>query len=428
MGIGGIGSANTYTHKNMNRSNIQSKGTALFGRVGVATDSNSHRTIQQSRLTAYGAYCSMSSRTSSKISFSNLGVQVSKDLEAAENDKYAISLYTEGGVKGHWRIYNKETGKTISFDPKLTSTQIDPETGKKYLTESDWYGGFMGAWSLDSSLEELLKKFMGEDELQYTDINDNFTLEKDATTGILSIKKKGAEGNGGDMIIEDEEQEKKLEELANIYLEKYPSLVTSKEMAQAFAIGEIMGTKVRDATGVLSIGIGGMVYYNAQDPIKSWGIQYSGYDSTIYSKIKEAFVSGTITGNMISEYKKWVEWLTEKEIDFELTTAEEDLERLKEENYSEWLQITSSLSIHSETSLVESQNREVSDEGQTKSEIVVRPDGSRVLMITMSIGGMEAVTSVEISKPTDGEFLGNDIKGDEDVNNLTQNMEDNTGN
>ena len=428
MGIGGIGSANTYTYKNVNRSNNQNKGTALFGRVGAATDSNSHRTIQQSRLTAYGAYCSMSSRTSSKISFSNLGVQVSKDLEAAENDKYVISLYTEGGVKGHWRIYNKETGKTISFDPKLTSTQIDPETGKKYLTESDWYGGFMGAWSLDSSLEELLKKFMGVDELQYTDINDNFTLERDATTGILSIKKKGAEGNGGDMIIEDEEQEKKLEELANIYLEKYPSLVTSKEMARAFAIGEIMGTKVRDATGVLSIGIGGMVYYNAQDPIKSWGIQYSGYDSTIYSKIKEAFVSGTITGNMISDYKKWVEWLTEKEIDFELTTAEEDLERLKEENYSEWLRITSSLSIHSETSLVESQNREVSDEGQTKSEIVVRPDGSRVLMITMSIGGMEAVTSVEISKPTDGEFLGNDIKGDKDVNNLTQNMEDNTGN
>lgn len=428
MGIGGIGSANTYTYKNVNRSSSQNKGNALFDRVGAAADSNSHRTIEQSRLTAYGAYCSMSSRVSNKISISNLGVQASKDLEAVENDKYAISLYAEGGVKGHWRIYNKETGKTISFDPKLTSTQIDPETGKKYLTESDWYGGFMGAWSLDTSLEELLKEFMGVDELQYTDINDNFTLERDATTGILSIKKKGAEGNGGDMVIEDEEQEKKLEELANIYLEKYPSLVTSKEMARAFAIGEIMGTKVRDATGVLSIGIGGMVYYNAQNPTKSWGILYSGYDSTIYSKIKEAFVSGTITGNMISDYKKWVEWLTKKEIDFEMTTAEEDLERLKEENYSEWLRITSSLSTHSETSLVEGQNREVSDEGRTKSEIVVRPDGSRVLMITMSIGGMEAVTSVEISKPTDDQFLGKDIKGDADVNNLTVSMEDNTSN
>lgn len=135
--------------------------------------------------------------------------------------------------------------------------------------------------------------------------------------------------------------------MANIYLEKYLSLVTTKEMALHFAEFEIMGIHVRDETGVLSIGIGGMVYYNAQDPTKSWGILYSGYDSTIYSKIKEAFESGAIIGNMISDYEKWVEWLTEKKIDFELTTAEEDLERLWEENYSEWLRITSSL--HSNT-------------------------------------------------------------------------------
>ena len=92
----------------------------------------------------------------------------------------------------------------------------------------------------------------------------------------------------------------------------------------------------------------------------------------------------------------------------------------------EWLRITSSLSTHSETSLVERQNREVPDEGQTKSEIMVRPDGSRVLMITMSIGGMETVTSIEISKPTDGGILGRDIKGDADISSLKENLEDNT--
>lgn len=200
-----------------------------------------------------------------------------------------------------------------------------------------------GAWGVDSSLEDLLKDFMGVDELQCTDIHENYTLDRDAATGIVSIKRKGAEGNGGDMILEDEGQAKKLDELANIYLEKYPSLVKSKEMALNFAIGEIMGTKVRDETGVLSIGTGGMVYYNAQNPTKSWGILYSGYDSSIYSKVKEAFTSGTITGNRISDYKKWVEWLTEKEIEFELTTAEEDMEGLQEENYSEWLRITSLL-------------------------------------------------------------------------------------
>lgn len=355
-------------YRNSSQSNVQGKGAVFHQKFGNVATADSHRTIEQSRLTTYDAYCGMRAKGGNQISGSILGIQVSQDLKAAENDKYAISIYTEEGIKGHWRIYNKETGKTISFDPKLTSMQIDPSTGKKYLTESDWHGGFMGVWGVDSSLEEVLKEFMGADELQSTDINENFTLDRDKTTGIVSIKKKGAEGNGGSMIIEDEEQAKRLEELANIYLEKYPSLVTSKEMALNFAIGEIMGTHVRDETGVLVIGIGGMGYYNTQDPTKGWGILYSGYDSTIYSKIKEAFESGAIIGNMISDYEKWVEWLTEKEIDFELTTTEEDL---------------------------------ANQESETKTDIIVKPDGSRVLVITMNIGGTETTMSLEISKPTD---------------------------
>ena len=312
MGISGIGSANTYTYKNVKKSNDRNKGTALFDRIGAAAGSNSHRTLEQSRLTAYGAYCSMSSRSGNKLSNSNLGVQVAKDFEAAENDKYAVSLYTEEGVKGHWRIYNKETGKTISLDPKYTSMQIDPETGKKYLTVSDWYGGLMDAWGVDSSLEEMLKEFMGVDEIQCTDINDNFTLDRDAATGIVTIKRKGAGGNVSCMVIEDDEQAKKLEELADIYLNKYPSLVTSKEAAMAYARMEVMGSAVRDETGIFVIAVNGIGYMNAQDPTKWWSITYSAYDSTIYARIKEAFVSGAITGNMTGDHEKWVDWLTEK--------------------------------------------------------------------------------------------------------------------
>ncbi len=39
-------------------------------------------------------------------------------------------------------------------------------------------------------------------------------------------------------------------------------------------------------------------------------------------------------------------------------------------------------------------------ESETKSEIIVKPDGSRVLVVTMGIGGMETTMSLEISKPT----------------------------
>lgn len=39
-------------------------------------------------------------------------------------------------------------------------------------------------------------------------------------------------------------------------------------------------------------------------------------------------------------------------------------------------------------------------ESETKTEITVKPDGSRVLVMTMNVGGMETTMSLEISKPT----------------------------
>lgn len=40
------------------------------------------------------------------------------------------------------------------------------------------------------------------------------------------------------------------------------------------------------------------------------------------------------------------------------------------------------------------------DESKVETDIQVKPDGSRVLVMTRNIGGMTAVTSVELSKPT----------------------------
>ncbi len=37
---------------------------------------------------------------------------------------------------------------------------------------------------------------------------------------------------------------------------------------------------------------------------------------------------------------------------------------------------------------------------ETDTEMIVKPDGSRVLVMTMNVGGMETTMSLEISKPT----------------------------
>lgn len=55
--------------------------------------------------------------------------------------------------------------------------------------------------------------------------------------------------------------------------------------------------------------------------------------------------------------------------------------------------------------LKENEDSEKSTKNQEKTDsktnIIVKADGSRVLMITTKIGGMESVMSLEISKPTD---------------------------
>ena len=67
--------------------------------------------------------------------------------------------------------------------------------------------------------------------------------------------------------------------------------------------------------------------------------------------------------------------------------------------------------------------KDMPEEEETKTEIVVRPDGSKVLMITVSVGGQEAVTSVELAKPTGGDIPSKDISGDTDMNDTVDKLE-----
>lgn len=67
--------------------------------------------------------------------------------------------------------------------------------------------------------------------------------------------------------------------------------------------------------------------------------------------------------------------------------------------------------------------KDMPEEEETKTEIVVRPDGSKVLMITVSVGGQETVTSVELAKPTGGDIPSKDISGDTDMNDTVDKLE-----
>ena len=68
----------------------------------------------------------------------------------------------------------------------------------------------------------------------------------------------------------------------------------------------------------------------------------------------------------------------------------------------------------SETGQIDSK----ADESESRSEVVVKPDGSKVLLVTTQVGGLQTVTSVELSKPDklqgrgiqDGSIINDSVK------------------
>lgn len=66
--------------------------------------------------------------------------------------------------------------------------------------------------------------------------------------------------------------------------------------------------------------------------------------------------------------------------------------------------------------------KEAGQKSETNSEIIVKPDGSKVLVMKISVGGMETNMSLEISKPTKAP----NENARQDVNNNISNAENDT--
>lgn len=67
--------------------------------------------------------------------------------------------------------------------------------------------------------------------------------------------------------------------------------------------------------------------------------------------------------------------------------------------------------IQSREDKAEAKEEKRVEKEETDTDIIVMPDGSRVLVITMNMGGMQTSMSLEISKPT---ALPNDVSSIED--------------
>lgn len=95
-----------------------------------------------------------------------------------------------------------------------------------------------------SELMETLAQFLNvdnADSIPTSSLNEKYTIEVNAFTGIECLKIKGNEGGGSWLMVSDEQQMGKLRELADMYKEKYPNLIKSESVAMGFAQAEVAG-------------------------------------------------------------------------------------------------------------------------------------------------------------------------------------------
>lgn len=337
MGIGGVGSSSSYLYENVNKRNNRKKGTALFDPAGITTASDSCGVSgQSSRFSANDAYNSMAmngkfrseigERYIQRLDFrnTNLLAQVNSEVQRVENERYSIDVSDQ--IAGYWCIHDKEMGQSMTFDPMSTSIQTDENTGKDYIVSCDPWGGLIDVMYADDALIEGIKTFIHTDQIAKSALNDKYSIEVHAYTGIEVLKMKGHEGNGSWIMMSgDKQQLDKLQELADLYKEKYPNLVKDDNIALMFyAWGEVTGNVVRTGNGIMVIACNGVSYMDNNDPSKNWGFIYSENDADIYNAVMQAIIEGSIKGG-IESVSGWEEWFQEKGHSYERIFSDEEL-------------------------------------------------------------------------------------------------------
>ena len=303
----------------------------LSRKTSISSDNEYSSVKARNTLSPYHAFESMKN-ASAKFMTNNLMVQAKQPVQTVDNKRYLIEKSDE--IEGCWRIYDKKLDKSFVFDPSSATVQVDKNTGKYYLVADAPTGGLMDVIPADAALMSTLAQFLNvesADSILTSTLNDNYTITIDAFTGIECLKIKGNEGNGSWLMISNEQQKEKLQELANVYKEKYPHLAKSDGVAMGFAIAEVAGGAVRTENGILMISCSGMEYMDDADPSKSWAILYSINDTNMYSEIMNAMSEGYIAGKDIEDYAEWEKYFKEKRLAFEKVMTDEELAAIAKE-------------------------------------------------------------------------------------------------
>ncbi len=282
-----------------------------------------------------------------------------------ESEDYKIVPDNEAGC---FDIYNKQGERLGAFAYSDIKIRQDSATGKQLLISEHGTMSY-DALVMDGEMKEALQDVMGVEKLE-TEEMQGFTLKTHSGTGLQYLVRDGEEGRGGKVLLQSQADIEKYEALAETYFNRYPNLVHDKNAAYIWADLEIKGLAQHTKDGIVTVTLDGINYMDENDASKSWAILCSMNDMDMYSDIMNAIHENTVEGG-IENVSGWEEWFKEKGYD------------------------------HENVPLYEESGQIADQESKTQTDIIVKPDGSRVLVVTMSIGGMETTMSLEISKPTE---------------------------
>lgn len=176
---------------------------------------------------------------------------------------------------------------------------------------------------LDKELIDGFQQAMHVDALEEQAL-EGFRIYTHAETGIRYIIKDGDEGRGGNLLISNEQEREKLEQLAQMYLQSYPNLVTNQEVAECNAVLEVLGLLQRTPNGIVTINKDGMSYHDNADQKKNWSLLFQ---TESYEEVVSFIKLQKIMGIDISDYTLWEEFFKENEVGVERIWSDEELEQ-----------------------------------------------------------------------------------------------------
>ena len=311
--IGSIGAESRYStgYNNLKPNRNQNKWADTLAQTVDKEDISSRADINRAKKsTVMDSYLALSGKTINTLK---------QEYSEYESENYRIVPDNEAEC---FDIYNKDGERLGAFSYSDIKIRQDETTGKQFLISEHGTMSY-DALVLDDELKDALQNVMDKDSLDVETLQ-GFTLNTHSGTGIQYLVKDGEEGRGGKVLLQNEADRKRYEELAEMYFDKYPNLIESREEGFIWADLEIRGMAKRTDQGIISIGADGMSYSDNENYKNNWSVRFSG---SMYEKLYEWLQNNKDSMEEIHKFSTWQKVFDEIGGTYERVWSKEELDQ-----------------------------------------------------------------------------------------------------